>query len=88
MRLKGKFSLHASRRLGPLALGAVALATVGLTLIGTASVAGASGIPTGGTKEGGGTVRWAEPPQATPTYIFPFIRPRTNPSTTSPSSST
>jgi peptide/nickel transport system substrate-binding protein len=73
MRLKGKFSLHASRRLGPLALGAVALATVGLTLIGTASVAGASGIPTGGTKESGGTVRWAEPPQATPTYIFPFI---------------
>ncbi len=70
---EGKFSLHASRRFGSLALGAVALATVGLTLMGTASVAGASGIPTGGTKTAGGTVRWAEPPQATPTYIFPFI---------------
>ncbi len=76
MGLKGKFSLHASRRLGPLALGAVALATVGLTLIGTASVVGASGIPTGGTKQSGGTVRWAEPPGTPPTYIFPFMSPQ------------
>lgn len=36
------------------------------------SSSSSSGIPTGGTKQAGGTVTFAEPPAATPNYIFPF----------------
>jgi peptide/nickel transport system substrate-binding protein len=55
------------------AVATVALTTAGLMLIATGGTAGAStGYPSGGTKVSGGTVTWAEPPTATPNYIFPF----------------
>jgi peptide/nickel transport system substrate-binding protein len=55
------------------ACAAVAAAAVCVSFAGIAGSAGASGIPTGGTKVSGGTVRWAEPPSTSPTYIFPFM---------------
>jgi peptide/nickel transport system substrate-binding protein len=55
------------------ACAAVAAAAVCVSFAGIAGSAGASGIPTGGTKVSGGTVRWAEPPSTSPTFIFPFM---------------
>jgi peptide/nickel transport system substrate-binding protein len=51
-----------------------AFACAGLILAACASTTSTTGkIPTGGTKVSGGVVTWAEPPSATPNYIFPFM---------------
>ncbi len=50
--------------------GAVALVVLALAACGGGSSGGNSGG--GGTKQTGGTAYWAEAPQATPNYIFPF----------------
>ena len=46
----------------------VAVAMVGVAFSGTSSATARSHV----TKQHGGTVRWAEPPSATPNYIWPF----------------
>jgi peptide/nickel transport system substrate-binding protein len=51
------------------ALAVVALIVVALAGCGGGSSNGSNG---GGTKVSGGTAKWAEAPQATPNYIFPF----------------
>jgi len=50
------------------------LACAGLVLAAcaTSSTSSSSKIPTGGTKVSGGVATFAEPPSATPNYIFPF----------------
>ncbi len=72
MRLKGKLIGNPARHAKAGLLGAVALATVALTLVGTSGLASASNPPTGGTKQSGGIVRWAEPTNTPPVYIFTF----------------
>jgi peptide/nickel transport system substrate-binding protein len=52
------------------------LACAGLVLAACSSSpssSSSSGVPTGGTRLTGGVVRFAEPPSATPNYIFPFM---------------
>lgn len=61
-------------RLNKLIKVGVALCSAGLILAACASTTTSTGkIPTGGTKVSGGDVIWAEPPSATPNYIFPFM---------------
>ena len=56
------------RRLSSLAV--MALVVVALVACG----GGSSSSSNGGTKQAGGTAYWAEAPQATPNYIFPFAQ--------------
>ncbi len=59
---------------GALAVGALLLAACSSTSSSTSPAKAAKvAIPTGGTKVTGGVVTWAEPPSATPNYIFPFM---------------
>ncbi|MCK4177839.1 ABC transporter substrate-binding protein [Aciditerrimonas ferrireducens] len=57
---------------GVLCVGALTLASCSSSSSSAAAPTKASAIPSGGTKLTGGTVVWAEPPSATPNYIFPF----------------
>src|SRR5436853_5838432 len=57
-----------TRSLGILA--AVAIVVLALGACG----GGSNGGTNGGTKQQGGTAYWAEAPQATPNYIFPFAQ--------------
>jgi peptide/nickel transport system substrate-binding protein len=59
---------NVTKMLGGLACAGLVLAACSSSPSATSS----SGIPTGGTKVSGGTVTFAEPPAATPNYIFPF----------------
>ncbi len=59
-----------SKRHGGMKLGAAALAVL-VALV--ASASGSSATRSHLVKAQGGTVYWAEPPQATPAYIFPFM---------------
>src|SRR5579864_1285500 len=63
------------RRLGSLGIIASATAAAALILAACSSTpsTGSAGAPTGGQKVAGGTVTWAEPPGATPNYIFPVM---------------
>lgn len=56
---------------GAVAVGALLLAACSSTSSSTSSAKAA--VPTGGTKVTGGVVTFAEPPSATPNYIFPFM---------------
>jgi len=63
------------RRLG--SLGVISSITVAALVLAacssTPSTSSSSGTPTGGQRQSGGTVTWAEPPAATPNYIFPVM---------------
>lgn len=56
---------------GAVAVGALLLAACSSTSSSTSSAKVA--VPSGGKKLTGGVVTWAEPPSATPNYIFPFM---------------
>ncbi len=58
------------RTLAGVAAGATLLAACSSSS--SSSAATGAGAPSGGTKVTGGTVTWAEPPNGTPSYIFPF----------------
>jgi peptide/nickel transport system substrate-binding protein len=62
-----------SRRQGALRAKAAALAVLAVALVLAASAAGSSATPTRQTKVVGGTAYFAEAPQASPNYIFPFM---------------
>lgn len=48
------------------------LAVMALVVVALVGCGGSSSNSGGGTKQTGGTANWAEAPQATPNYIFPF----------------
>jgi peptide/nickel transport system substrate-binding protein len=50
------------------------LAVMALVVVALVGCGGGSSSSTGGTKQSGGTAYWAEAPQATPNYIFPFAQ--------------
>ncbi len=62
-----------TRRLG--LLGAAAFVILALAACGGGGGGGSTNASGGGgTKQVGGTAYWAESPQATPNYIFPFAQ--------------
>ena len=60
------------RALAGVAAGATLLAACSSSSSSSSAGQAGGGTPSGGTKVSGGTVSWAEPPNGTPNYIFPF----------------
>ena len=59
-------------RISKLAMGLTCAGLILAACSSSPSSSSSSGIPSGGTKVSGGTATFAEPPGATPNYIFPF----------------